>query len=204
MFYVLFLKSGLIVTWRSSGNKSPKATTGTAPSGDSDARGAELALGSAIQAGIQATSLELNIQYVISGGGVSMEWYLQALKKYTVFDGRARRKEFWMFVLFNIIISFALGFVDGFADLILITAGGYVIGILSGLYYLFILIPTVALWVRRLHDTGRSGWYLFLLLIPLVGVILFFVFSCTDSQPGENSYGPNPKETASIPPPITS
>ncbi len=109
-----------------------------------------------------------------------------------------------MFVLFNIIISFALGVVDGFADLILITAGGYVIGILSGLYYLFILIPTVALWVRRLHDTGRSGWYLFLLLIPLVGVILFFVFSCTDSQPGENSYGPNPKETASIPPPITS
>ncbi len=113
-----------------------------------------------------------------------MEWYLKVLKHYADFNGRARRTEFWMFVLFNIIISFVLSFID---ELI----GTYYV--LSGLYGLFVFIPGLAVSVRRLHDTGRSGWWIFISLIPLIGAIWLIVLWAQDSQPGENKYGPNPK-----------
>ncbi len=114
-----------------------------------------------------------------------MNWYLQVLKKYAVFSGRARRKEYWMFVLFNTIIVFVLGFVEGLF-------GGP--GIIANIYSLAVLIPSIAVFVRRLHDTGRSGWWFFIGFVPLVGAIVLLVFMVKDSDPGDNQYGPNPKQ----------
>jgi len=113
-----------------------------------------------------------------------MSWYLTVLKKYAVFSGRARRKEYWMFFLFNIIIASVLGFIEGLA-------GGP--GVLGSLYGFAVLIPGVAVSVRRLHDTNRSGWWLLIGLVPLIGSIVLLVFMVQDGQPGENQHGPNPK-----------
>ena len=113
-----------------------------------------------------------------------MNWYLGCWKKYAEFSGRARRKEFWMFVLFNFLVNIAVGIVDG----ILGTNGA-----LGGLYSLAVLIPSLAVAARRLHDTDRSGWWQLIALIPLIGVIILLVFVCSDSKPGENRFGPNPK-----------
>jgi len=114
-----------------------------------------------------------------------MEWYLTALQKYAVFGGRARRKEYWYFVLFNFLISLILGFIDGLLGLTL--EGG--LGVLGGIYSLAVLIPGIAVTIRRLHDTGRSGWWLLLVFIPLVGPIILIVFLVGGSQPGTNQYG---------------
>ena len=120
-----------------------------------------------------------------------MNWYFEVLKKYAVFSGRARRKEYWMFFLFNIIIALVLVFIDGATGPA--RGSGIGLGPLYGLYVLATLIPSIAVSVRRLHDTNRSGWWLFLSLVPLIGGIAIFVFMCQDSQQGENQYGPNPK-----------
>ena len=114
-----------------------------------------------------------------------MNWYLEVLKKYAVFNGRARRTEYWMFVLFNIIISFVLGFVEG------LVGGPGVIGLLYGLA---VLIPGIAVAVRRLHDTDRSGWWLLIAVVPIIGAIVLLVFMVQDSKSGQNQYGTNPKE----------
>lgn len=121
-----------------------------------------------------------------------MSWYLEVLKKYAVFSGRARRKEYWMFVLFNIIIALVLAFIDGAAGL----AGEMGIGPLYSLYGLAVLIPAIAVGVRRLHDTNHSGWWFFILLVPFIGAIVLLVFFVQDSQAGDNQYGPNPKTSA--------
>ncbi|MFD2445295.1 DUF805 domain-containing protein [Bacillus sp. CGMCC 1.16607] len=113
-----------------------------------------------------------------------MHWYLKVLKNYVGFSGRARRMEYWMFVLFNLIISFILGFLEGMLDWP---------PLLSGLYSLAVLLPSLAVGVRRLHDTGRSGWWLLISLIPFVGWIIIIIFMFLDSDPGANEYGPNPK-----------
>lgn len=113
-----------------------------------------------------------------------MNWYLDVLKKYAVFSGRACRSEYWMFVLFNAIITFVLSFVEGLF-------GGP--GAIGALYSLAVLIPGIAVGARRLHDTNRSGWWLLLGLFPVIGLIVLIVFMAQDSQPSENSYGPNPK-----------
>ena len=119
-----------------------------------------------------------------------MDWYLQVLKNYAQFSGRARRKEYWYFALFNLIFSVALSFVDGIAGTVDMHSG---IGLLSTVYSLAVLIPSLAVGVRRLHDTGRSAWWLLLLLIPLFGMIVFLVFMCLDGEQGENQYGASPK-----------
>jgi uncharacterized membrane protein YhaH (DUF805 family) len=113
-----------------------------------------------------------------------MNYYIDAWKNYFTFTGRARRKAYWMFVLFNIIVAVVLGMIDG-----VIGTGG----LLGGLYGLAVLIPGIALAVRRLHDIGKSGWWLLLVFLPLIGGIILLVFAVMDSQPGENQYGPNPK-----------
>lgn len=120
-----------------------------------------------------------------------MRWYLEVLRKYAVFEGRARRKEYWYFFLFNVINSVVLAFVDGLTGSFSAEAG---VGILGGLYSLAMLVPSVSVTVRRLHDTGRSGWWLLIGLIPLIGTIVLLFFMVRDSFPGENQYGPNPKE----------
>ena len=118
-----------------------------------------------------------------------MSWYLEAFKKYAVFSGRSRRKEYWYFVLFNIIVSIVLAGIDA----LLGTFTSY-IGLLSGIYGLAVLIPTLALTVRRLHDIDRSGWWILIGLVPLIGAIVLLVFALMEGTPGNNRYGPNPKE----------
>ncbi len=106
-----------------------------------------------------------------------MEWYLKVVKdNYANFNGRARRKEYWMFVLFNMIISFVLGFVGGLIDFPYI----------SSIYSLAVLVPSIAVGVRRMHDVGKSGWFL---LIPFYNLYL----AVQDSEAGSNEYGANPK-----------
>ena len=116
-----------------------------------------------------------------------MNWYLEARKKYAVFSGRARRTEYWMFMLFNVIAGIILGIVDA-----ILGTGG----VLGAIYALAVLIPGLAVSVRRLHDTSRSGWWLLIAFVPIVGAIVLLVFSLQDSTPGPNAYGPNPKEVA--------
>lgn len=118
-----------------------------------------------------------------------MDWYLGVLKKYAQFTGRARRKEYWMFVLFNFLISLVLGLIDGLLGL----GGESGIGLLGGLYTLAILVPAIAVSVRRLHDTGRSGWWLLIALVPLVGGLVLLVFMVLPGQTGPNAHGEDPK-----------
>ena len=117
-----------------------------------------------------------------------MNWYLKCLQQYGYLNGRARRSEYWYFSLFNFIIAFAIGF-------LLTPILGPTISIRIGYIYGFaVFIPSVAVGVRRLHDIGKSGWFILLSLIPLVGPIVLLIFYCMDSEPGENQWGPNPKE----------
>ncbi len=122
-----------------------------------------------------------------------MNWYLEVLKNYAVFGGRARRKEYWYFVLFNIIIAAVLSAIDGATGTFSPEAG---FGLLGGIYILAVFIPGIAVSVRRLHDTNRSGWWLLFGLIPLIGDIVLLVFMLQNSKPGENRFGSNPKEAA--------
>ncbi|WP_329454184.1 DUF805 domain-containing protein [Streptomyces sp. NBC_01497] len=112
-----------------------------------------------------------------------MNWYVEVLKKYAVFNGRARRKEYWMFTLFSVIVSIVLGIVDA------------IIGTkaLELIYLVATLLPTLAVMIRRLHDTERTGWWVLIQLIPLVGFIVMLVFTATEGTPGPNKYGENPK-----------
>lgn len=119
-----------------------------------------------------------------------MNWYLDVLKKYTVFTGRARRKEYWMFFLFNLIVLFVLSAVDAMTGTLSEASG---LGLLSGIYALGVLLPTIAVAIRRLHDTNRSGWWLLINFVPVIGSIVLLIFMVLDSKPGPNKYGPNPK-----------
>jgi uncharacterized membrane protein YhaH (DUF805 family) len=119
-----------------------------------------------------------------------MNWYLTVLKKYAVFSGRARRQEYWFFTLFSFIITAVLVYID-------FNVGPYGsqtgLGFLSGLYSLAVFIPTFAVTVRRLHDTSRTGWWLLIGFIPLIGAIVLLVFMFLDSTSGTNEYGLDPK-----------
>jgi len=117
-----------------------------------------------------------------------VSWYLAVLRKYADFSGRARRKEYWMFALVNFIIGIVLGLISGMLSNALAATN-----LLSLLYALLVLIPSLAVGVRRLHDTGRSGWWLLIAVIPLIGAIVLLIFTVQDSEPGHNVYGPNPK-----------
>ncbi len=121
-----------------------------------------------------------------------MNWYLKVLKNYVGFSGRARRKEYWMFVLFNIIaliIAMVLDRVLGLAS----EQYGY--GPIYALYALAVLLPGLAVGVRRLHDTDKSGWWLLLALIPILGAIVLLVFFVIEGTHGDNRFGPDPKAT---------
>ncbi|GHI05847.1 hypothetical protein AQI88_09595 [Streptomyces cellostaticus] len=117
-----------------------------------------------------------------------MSWFIEALKKYAVFSGRARRKEYWLFTLFASIIYVVLAAAGAAAH------APYIVGIAV----LGLLLPAWAVTVRRLHDTGRSGWWILFGIIPLIGSIVLLVFYCTDGQAGTNKYGPNPKEAPAV------
>ena len=108
--------------------------------------------------------------------------------KYATFSGRARRSEFWYFVLFNVIVTSVVGYIGK------AIGGQNLENILTSVWGLAILVPSLALSWRRLHDIGKSGLWALLDLIPIVGWIILLIWACKDSQPGENQYGPNPKE----------
>ncbi len=108
------------------------------------------------------------------------------LEKYATFSGRARRSELWWFALFNLVVSLVLSFVDG------ILFGWAGASILSGLFSLAVLIPSIAVGARRLHDIGRSGWWQLVAFIPIIGLLLLLYWYIQPSQDGSNEFGPNP------------
>ncbi|WP_405817720.1 DUF805 domain-containing protein [Streptomyces sp. NBC_01390] len=112
-----------------------------------------------------------------------MNYFIEALKKYAVFSGRARRKEYWMFILFAVIGYLALLGIGYAIDMVWI----------AFVFYAALLLPALGVSVRRLHDTNRSGWWFFFGLVPLVGGITLLVFYCLDGDQGENNYGSSPK-----------
>jgi len=118
-----------------------------------------------------------------------MHWYIDVLKKYAVFHGRARRKEYWMFVLINWIITLILNIIERAANLASPTGTGPLVG----LYSLAVFLPALGVAIRRLHDTNRSGWWVLLALIPLVGWIWLIVLLALPGTQGPNKHGPDPK-----------
>ncbi|MFC1415682.1 DUF805 domain-containing protein [Streptacidiphilus cavernicola] len=115
-----------------------------------------------------------------------MNWYVDVLKNYVGFSGRARRQEYWMFFLFNVIAYIVLAIIDA-------VIGSSILGIIYGLA---VLLPSLAVAARRLHDTGRSGWWILIGIVPLVGWIILIVFLATEGQPNDNQFGPSPKQGA--------
>ncbi|MGL4708574.1 MAG: DUF805 domain-containing protein [Aeromonas veronii] len=118
-----------------------------------------------------------------------MNWYISVLKQYAVFSGRARRTEYWMFVLCNVIVMLLLGMVDK-----LIGGDNELI---SSIYSLAVLLPSLAVAARRLHDTDRSGWWLLIGLIPIIGTLVFIYFMVCNGQQGPNRFGDDPKAAPS-------
>ncbi|MDP9110496.1 MAG: DUF805 domain-containing protein [Candidatus Eremiobacteraeota bacterium] len=124
-----------------------------------------------------------------------MSWYMAALKKYAIFSGRARRAEYWYFTLFNALLSWIL---YGVSLAVLRARGVDEVSVVENAYGITVLLclplvlPSIAVSVRRLHDTGKSGWWLLLTFVPFISLTLL-IFYCLNSEPGENIYGPNPK-----------
>jgi uncharacterized membrane protein YhaH (DUF805 family) len=107
-----------------------------------------------------------------------MEWYLHCIKHYTDFNGRASRREYWFFFLIDLVIAIAAGFIDQLVGIY--TASG--VGLVLGLYSLFIFLPNLAVTIRRLHDTGRSGWWVLIVFFPLIGWLILKVFMLLPSK----------------------
>jgi len=130
-----------------------------------------------------------------------MNWYTKVLQQYVDFNGRARRKEYWMFVLFNMIFAIVAITLDNVLGLSggsyeAAEAGASVMfesGPIYMVYSLAVLLPSLAVAVRRLHDVNKSGWWLLISLIPIIGGIWLLILLVRDSQPGKNEYGANPK-----------
>lgn len=112
-----------------------------------------------------------------------MDWYIGVWKKYAVFEGRARRMEYWIFNLINLLVTLLLAGIDAMTGM----------GWMGPVYGLAVILPSLAVTVRRLHDTNRSGWWILINLIPLIGPIILLVFMCLDGDEYANDYGPNPK-----------
>jgi uncharacterized membrane protein YhaH (DUF805 family) len=111
----------------------------------------------------------------------TMKWYLAVLKNYVGFSGRAHRSEFWFYMLFTLIVSIVLAIVDSLGTVFL-----------GAIYALATLLPGIAVTARRLHDTSRSGWWMLISLIPLIGTIILIVFCVGDTKPETNKWGPPP------------
>ncbi|HXC55683.1 MAG TPA: DUF805 domain-containing protein [Rhizomicrobium sp.] len=114
-----------------------------------------------------------------------INWFMKVVTQhYFDFNGRARRAEFWWYILVYLIIAIVLNVIDGMVHLN---------GILGGLFGLALLLPSLGVMVRRLHDTNRSGWWYFIILVPLVGIVLLIIWFAAEGTKGPNTYGPDPK-----------
>jgi len=122
-----------------------------------------------------------------------MEWYLCVLKKYDEFNGRACKKEFYMFIIYNLIFVTLAIAIDNLTGT---TAAGLPYGLFNYLYILVVIIPVLAVVIRRLHDVGKSGWFLLIILIPIIGIIWLLILLCGEGIKGENKYGLNPNKMA--------
>jgi uncharacterized membrane protein YhaH (DUF805 family) len=123
-----------------------------------------------------------------------LQWVMRALQQYAVFRGRARRSEFWWFVAFQFLVVIAAAIVFGIVGSIFGAASNFAqLG--YSLVALSLFVPALAVAVRRLHDSGKSGWWYLIAFVPLGGIVLL-IFLCQDSQPSQNEWGPNPKEYA--------
>jgi uncharacterized membrane protein YhaH (DUF805 family) len=127
-----------------------------------------------------------------------MEWMILPLKRYADFSGRSRRKEYWMFALFNIIVFAVLGSLMFMGSDVFGTGSlgplGWLAAALIGLFWLVVLIPGIAVQVRRFHDQDKSGWFVLLNFVPYVGGLIVFIFMCLEGTRGPNRYGPDPKQ----------
>ncbi len=112
-----------------------------------------------------------------------------AIQDFAVFEGRSRRSEYWYYYLFTCLVGLALGIIFG----IIARLTNFPLLIVQSVLIFIVCIPQIALTVRRLHDTNKSGWYWFVIFIPFVGVILFFYWLVKDSDYGDNDYGASPK-----------
>lgn len=112
-------------------------------------------------------------------------WYIDMWKNATNFDGRSRRKAYWMVVLVNFVITFIMAALSLFF---------WIIDVIMTIYCIALILPGISLGIRRLHDIGKSGWWLLIGFVPIIGSVVLLIFYCMDSVPGENEYGPNPKE----------
>lgn len=121
-----------------------------------------------------------------------MNWFITALKKYADFSGRAQRSEYWYFILFYFLIYLGLFVISAVGGRVI----GSAVGVLLILFSLAMLIPSLSVCARRLHDTDRTGWWMLISLVPLLGGIILLIFLVQDSQPGENRFGLNPKEAS--------
>lgn len=119
-----------------------------------------------------------------------MNWFLKCLKQYADFSGRARRKEYWMYVLFYMIIAIVLHVIDSMLGWV---TPEFDMGVLGGLYSLCMFIPGLAVSVRRLHDIGKSGWNFLFILIPLVGAVVLLIWFCKEGERRGNAWGLDPK-----------
>lgn len=134
-----------------------------------------------------------------------MEWMILPYRRYAEFTGRSRRKEYWMFALFQLLVSMAIGLVFGRTTTMM--GGGMMAGMttvqgpggmVQNLFSLVSLVPGLAVSVRRLHDQDRSGWLMLLVFIPILGWFALLVFMCLEGTRGPNRFGPDPKNPTDL------
>ena len=124
-----------------------------------------------------------------------LEWMLLPLKRYADFSGRSRRKEYWMFVLGVFLAAIVLSIIEGILGMSGMVGGVY--GPLTTIFLLAVIIPSIAVQVRRFHDQDKSGWMVLLALIPILGGLAVLIFMCLEGTRGSNRFGPDPKDPAS-------
>ncbi|WP_411065185.1 DUF805 domain-containing protein [Vibrio rotiferianus] len=118
------------------------------------------------------------------------DWYYKVILNYTNFNGRARRQEYWYFTLVNVLVNLVMGIIDRVIGSVMQMDN---FGFFGVIYALFIMIPSIAVTVRRLHDSGRTGWWALIAFVPVIGILVLLYFLIQDSEEGSNQYGVNPK-----------
>jgi uncharacterized membrane protein YhaH (DUF805 family) len=131
------------------------------------------------------------IKLIMERMGFQLQWYIKVINSYSDFNGRARRKEYWVFTLWNIIFALLASLLDYFFGIVYPLVG---YGPLYIAYALFVLVPGIAVTVRRLHDIGKSGWMYLVAFIPIAGFIWLLILLIKEGDQGNNAYGEDPKE----------